>query len=104
VSGPGDARLHVRVEGRVQGVGFRRFVQRVAGGLGLGGWTRNLSDGSVEVLAVGTADDVTELRRRLLAGPPYAGVERLVELPSPDVHVAPPFRVLPDAAPGAPIS
>ncbi|MGZ8377246.1 MAG: acylphosphatase [Gemmatirosa sp.] len=72
--------LHVRVEGRVHGVGFRWFVLRTAEPLGVIGWVRNLSDGAVEVSAVGTMASVGRLRDRLLAGPPHARVERLVDL------------------------
>jgi len=72
--------LHVRVEGRVQGVGFRWFVRETAADLGLAGWVRNLPDGSVEVSAVGEADALATLRERLIAGPPHARVARLVEL------------------------
>ncbi len=62
------------VRGRVQGVGFRWFVQSLARALGLRGWTRNLDDGSVEVYAVGTADQHTELEKRLWEGPSMASV------------------------------
>ena len=48
-----DQRLHARVTGRVQGVGFRYFVVTEAAGLDLTGWVRNRRDGSVEVLAEG---------------------------------------------------
>lgn len=100
---PTTATLHVRVEGRVQGVGFRRFVQRVAAELGLRGWARNLTDGAVEVAASGRADAIETLRRRLLEGPPYAAVDRLVTLGADARTTATPsFRLLPDAAPGAP--
>ena len=44
------------VRGRVQGVGFRWFVEREAHMLGIAGWVRNNADGSVEVLAMGTRD------------------------------------------------
>lgn len=84
MSSPSDpsprARLHVRVEGRVQGVGFRWFVRRAADELRVGGWVRNLADGSVEVSAVGDPTDVARLRERLAAGPAHARVERLVDL------------------------
>ncbi|GLC27210.1 acylphosphatase [Roseisolibacter agri] len=72
--------VHVRVEGRVQGVGFRWFVREAAVGLGLSGWVRNLPDGSVEVLAAGDATALATLRTRLAEGPPHARVDRLVEL------------------------
>ena len=75
-----DGAVRLRVEGRVQGVGFRWFVRETAVGLGLGGWVRNLPDGSVEVSAVGDAAALERLRERLLAGPRHARVERLVEL------------------------
>ena len=72
--------LHVRVEGRVQGVGFRWFVRETAVDLGLSGWVRNLPDGSVEVLASGDPSALSSLRARLAAGPPHARVDRLVDL------------------------
>ena len=48
-----NQRLHARVIGRVQGVGFRYFVLTEANDLGLTGWVRNRRDGSVEVVAEG---------------------------------------------------
>src|SRR4051794_8262622 len=49
------------VHGRVQGVGFRWFVQKQAERLGLKGYTRNLDDGSVEVYAIGSEADLSDL-------------------------------------------
>ena len=46
---------HYLVKGRVQGVGFRWFVQREAAEIGLRGWVRNTDDGHVEVVAAGDA-------------------------------------------------
>jgi acylphosphatase len=57
------------VRGRVQGVGFRWFVEREAHILGIAGWVRNNADGSVEVLAMGSRDQLLGLRSRLRAGP-----------------------------------
>ena len=62
------------VSGRVQGVGFRNFVQREARKLGVAGYARNLDDGRVEVLAVGTADSVQELMGLVARGPRWAEV------------------------------
>ena len=46
-------RVHIYYSGSVQGVGFRYSVQRIAEGLNLRGWVRNLDDGSVEISAEG---------------------------------------------------
>jgi acylphosphatase len=62
------------VRGRVQGVGFRRFVQREAVELSLVGWARNLADGRVEVLAQGPAEALDALQGRLWSGPRWAEV------------------------------
>jgi acylphosphatase len=63
------------VRGRVQGVGFRWFVEREAHILGIKGWVRNNHDGSVEVLAQGTRDQLAGLHSRLREGPRAARVD-----------------------------
>jgi acylphosphatase len=63
------------VRGRVQGVGFRWFVEREAHLLGIAGWVRNNHDGSVEVLAQGTRDQLLGLHSRLREGPRAARVD-----------------------------
>lgn len=65
------------VRGRVQGVGFRNFVEREAAGLSLKGWVRNLADGRVEVFAQGTAASLDALQGRLWAGPRWAEVREV---------------------------
>jgi acylphosphatase len=62
------------VRGRVQGVGYRYFVQREADALGVTGFVRNLPDGSVEVVAEGGEPAVTQLEARLREGPSFATV------------------------------
>jgi len=62
------------VQGRVQGVGYRYFVQHAAARLGIRGWVRNLDDGSVEVYAIGSLAEHDELRARLHRGPGMADV------------------------------
>jgi len=71
--------LHFLIRGRVQGVGFRWFVQREASELGLRGWVRNTEDGDVEVLAAGDAEDLNELRTSLRRGPRGSRVDNLIE-------------------------
>ena len=70
------ARRYV-VRGRVQGVGFRWFVEREAHILGIAGWVRNNYDGSVEVLAQGTRDQLSGLHSRLREGPRAARVDHV---------------------------
>jgi acylphosphatase len=67
------------VRGRVQGVGFRWFVEREAHILGIAGWVRNNADGSVEILAQGTRDQLSALRSRLREGPRAARVDNVEE-------------------------
>lgn len=71
---PIEAKRYV-VRGRVQGVGFRWFVEREAHMLGIAGWVRNNHDGSVEVLAQGTRDQLAGLHSRLREGPRAARVD-----------------------------
>ncbi len=69
--------LLAHVHGRVQGVGFRYFVLDHAHALGLVGYARNLSDGSVEVYAEGARSALEELRAQLERGPSAAAVTRV---------------------------
>ena len=62
------------VHGRVQGVGFRYSTQHTARRLNASGWVKNGADGTVEVVAVGSADAISKLLRWLDVGPPGAGV------------------------------
>jgi acylphosphatase len=87
--------LHVRVTGRVQGVGFRWFVRERARRLGLAGWVRNLPDGSVEVSASGDQGQLELLRGELLRGPDGASVKALEEMPMrPGEPMQSPFGII----------
>ena len=70
------ARRYV-VMGRVQGVGFRWFVENEASKLGVSGWVRNRQDGSVEVLASGTKAQLDSLYDVLRRGPRAARVDNV---------------------------
>ena len=71
--------IHFLIQGRVQGVGFRWFVQREASELDLRGWVRNTEEGDVEVVAAGKAAALDELRSSLKRGPRGSRVDRVVE-------------------------
>jgi acylphosphatase len=68
------------VRGRVQGVGYRYFVQREADALGATGFVRNLPDGSVEVVAEGSDGVLAQLEARLREGPSFARVSDVERL------------------------
>jgi acylphosphatase len=87
-----EARRFV-VRGRVQGVGFRWFVEREAHMLGVAGWVRNNPDGSVEVLAMGTRDQLAGLRSRLREGPRAARVDDVEEAQAQPVPGLNTFRI-----------
>lgn len=72
-------RLEARVEGEVQGVGFRWFVRRNASRLGLTGWVANERDGSVRLVAEGAPGSLDELVGLLHEGPSGAIVRQVVQ-------------------------
>ena len=69
------------VLGRVQGVGFRRWIFRRAEQLGVAGTVRNLDGGSVEVMLLGRPLAVKQMRRDLESGPRFARVDGIAEIP-----------------------
>ena len=69
--------VHVRIEGRVQGVGYRAWTEWTATALGLTGWVRNRRDGAVEAVFQGPEADVADMLRRCEAGPPGSRVTRV---------------------------
>jgi acylphosphatase len=71
------------IQGRVQGVGFRYFAEGVAEEVGVTGYARNLDDGSVEVYAVGTSDQLSTLSGYLWRGPRGADVRGVKEMEAP---------------------
>ena len=67
------------ISGRVQGVGFRFFTQRVAARHQVLGYVRNLENGLVEAFAEGDAKAVEEFKHDLTAGPTYSRIEHIEE-------------------------
>jgi acylphosphatase len=86
-------RLDATVRGRVQGVGYRVFVLREAGYLGLAGHVANMPDGSVHVVAEGPRPDLEALLERLEEGPPAGYVDRVLTRWEPARGLRPGFRI-----------
>ena len=86
--------VRVRIQGRVQGVWFRGWVAREAGGRGLRGWVRNRFDGTVEALFAGPAAAVDDMVAACRTGPPAAMVTDVATHPAEDPGEAG-FRFLP---------
>lgn len=75
-------RMTATVSGRVQGVGFRNFVQKQANELDLVGYVRNLPGGEVEVVAEGPAEQLEQLRQKLWKGPMLSKVADVKDVQS----------------------
>lgn len=73
----GKKAIHIQITGRVQGVGFRAFVNRQANALGLSGWVRNTRFGTVEALISGPVETVERMLEVCRRGPDWARVEAL---------------------------
>ncbi len=88
--------LRVRVDGEVQGVGFRAFASRQATVLNLKGWARNRADGALEALVTGQVKDVEGFVQSCMKGPPGAKVKNIDLFADTDPG-GEGFVVLPDA-------
>jgi len=75
MSEPARIIVHIVVHGRVQGVGYRAFVEREAGRHCLEGWVRNCRDGTVEALFKGEADVIDDMIAACKRGPSGARVD-----------------------------
>lgn len=84
----------VHVFGKVQGVGFRAWTERVARGLGLTGWVGNEPDGSVRAVFTGTDQAVTAMLERVKEGPAGARVDRVATSPADPRDTEEDFRVV----------
>lgn len=74
----------LRIEGRVQGVGYRWWAVGEAERLGLSGWARNRADGTVEILAIGDPAAIEALELACAEGPPAARVTAVRRTPADD--------------------
>lgn len=74
---PSSRTVHIRIDGQVQGVGFRYWMEDVCLELGLTGWVRNRRDGSVEAIISGEPAVVEDMVVRCRRGPPAARVAKV---------------------------
>ena len=86
--------VHLRISGKVQGVGFRWFVRETAAELGVSGWVRNTHEGDVELAASGEQSGLDALEAAVARGPSGARVTAVHRLPSATGTSYPsPFRI-----------
>ncbi len=78
----GEIAIRARIYGKVQGVWYRGWTQETASQLGVFGWARNRTDGSVEVLLCGMAEAVNALLEKAKKGPPSAKVDHIETEPA----------------------
>lgn len=91
-------KLKFLLQGRVQGVFFRKSTKKTAENLGISGWARNLSTGEVEILAIGNEKAVNDFTKWLRIGPKFARVDKLEILFRRETKKADSeFRIRPDA-------
>lgn len=76
--------VELKITGKVQGVGYRYFVQKNARALGLTGWVKNNKDGSVICVATGGEETLENLRQQCEVGPPAAEVQNVATKIIPD--------------------
>jgi acylphosphatase len=89
---PIEARRYT-VRGRVQGVGFRWYVESEAHKVHVFGWVRNTSDGAVELLAIGTRGQLAALQAKLWQGPRAARVDAVDEREAEVISDCTTFRI-----------
>lgn len=74
--------VYLKIEGRVQGIGFRRWAVVKASEIGgISGWVRNEDDGSVEILMRGEDDNINKMIQACYDGPMFARVDKISFLP-----------------------
>lgn len=77
MSTTGVKRFLIRVQGRVQGVGFRFYTQDLAANLGLSGWVENIDGGAVEIEVQGATNDIDSFIESVKIGPTLAYVKSI---------------------------
>lgn len=81
--------IHIKITGRVQGVGFRAWACRRANVLNLSGWVRNRINGQVEIMADGPDTVIETFLADCRRGPVWARVDKITPIGTPDAPVIP---------------
>lgn len=81
--------VYLKIDGRVQGIGFRAWAVRTAKELNVSGWVRNVDDGTVEIRMKGEEDQIDEMIKRAYQGPMLARVDEVKFLPKPPSYFLP---------------
>ncbi len=86
--------VYLKIEGRVQGIGYRRWAISKALEIGgISGWVRNEDDGSVEILMNGEDENIDEMIRCCYQGPMFARVDKISFLPGVRNYFLPPIEL-----------
>jgi len=84
--------VYLKIEGRVQGIGYRRWAVNQALQIGgISGWVRNEDDGSVEILMSGDDEKINAMIQACYSGPLFARVDRISFLPGVTNYFLPPI-------------
>ena len=81
--------VYLKIDGRVQGIGFRAWAVRTAKELNVSGWVRNVDDGTVEIRMKGEEDQIDEMIKRAYQGPMLARVDEVKFLTKPPSYFLP---------------
>lgn len=85
--------VYLKIEGRVQGIGYRRWAVGKALQIGgISGWVRNEDDGSVEILMSGAEDSINEMIKQCYRGPMFARVDKISFLPGVNNYFLPQIK------------
>jgi len=73
-------RIHLTISGRVQGVGFRFYTRDIALETGVKGWVKNLPNGTVEIVAEGSKEEIETFMRQLKKGYLGRNISEIIEI------------------------
>jgi len=91
-----NIKKHIKIYGKVQGVGYRNWLQSFAIKYGVFGWVKNNVGGEVEAVLIGQEDVINGLIEQCYMGPPNSNVEKILITDSDDPHDLRSFEVVTD--------